>query len=248
MIKPPVPDPKRSVLRACVEATAQFSSVTAALVRIYQTTHPSQFEHEVVEWRENVSRASTDHEERLNRLESTYHPKLVLTELACAMAVWLVQSSSKGLSEPVQFDSNQIRFAEHSKRQLEDAAAELEMYGLVSLAGAVGRPVLLLRPKYELFALFDPVVMETSPQDDAVEIARLALELDSGHVPELERHLGWTKRRLNPALALVVGLVADGRIRKGIQPDYVTLGFVMSAEERVRFRRLVDGAASGKSN
>jgi hypothetical protein len=230
------------VLRAFLEAAAQFTPVTAALARIYQTTHPSKFETDLSIWRSSLTNSNQDHENRITRLEAEQHPRLLLSELAQALAVWLAKSSEKGLSDPISFDTIQAAFPAEARRALEDAATELKLYGLVETSAAMGHPVRIVRPSYELFALFDPIVMGTSPQSDAVEIAQIALEVDHGSARELEQRLEWSKRRLNPALALIVRLVDDGRVRKAIQPDYVTLGFVMSADERVRFRKLIPSA------
>lgn len=104
---------------------------------------------------------------------------------------------------------------------------------------ALGFPVRAITPTYALYALFDPVTLHTSPQADAVDVARAALDLDSGDARELETHLGWPRRRFNPAFALLLTLVDDGRVRKVIQPDYPSLGFLIAAEERVRFKALV---------
>lgn len=241
-LKPPKASTGRELLRAGLEAAAQFTPVTAALARLYQSTHPSRFEQEVTQWRHDASAAINDTEARLQRLEDDFKPKLKLTELAQALAQWLARTSENGLEDPVEFSDIEGAFPDHNKRELQDAAAELEMYGLASISKAMGHPVLRVTPRAELFAVFDPVVMGWSPQTDAVELAKAALELDSGHVPDLEAKLGWSKRRLNPALALLLPLVAPGRVRQVIQPDYVTLGFLMAAEERVRFRALVEAS------
>ncbi len=242
MLAAPIQNPKRSVLRAVLEAAAQFTPVTAALTRIYQTTHPSRFERDLSEWRGDMTTASNDHGERIATLEAAYRPELLLSDDAQAMAGWLVKTSPQGLEDPVEFEAVQAAFPDTTSRDLQDAAAELKMVGLARVSGALGHPVRIIVPTYDLFALFDPVVMDTSPQDDAVALARAALELDSGHVPDLQTKTGWPRRRLNPALALLLTLVDPGRVRKVLQPDYVTLGFILSADERVRFRRLVTEA------
>jgi hypothetical protein len=243
-LKPPAPNPRRDLLRAALEALAQFTPVTAALTRLYQTTHPSQFEQEVASWRHDASEAINDTQDRVRALEEAHQPKLKLTPAAQALAEWLALTSEKGLEDPVEFEDIKAAFPETPQRDLQEAAAELEMYGLASISTAIGHPVLRVTPAVELFAIFDPVVLGTSPQSDAVELAKAALELDSGHAPELEAKLRWPKRRLNPALALLLTLVAPGRVRRVIQADYVTLGFILAAEERVRFRALIAAADS----
>lgn len=242
MIKPPVENVERSLWRAVLEATAGFTPITGAVARIYQVTHPTRFSQDLAQWRSEVSSAANDHEARLNALESL-RPKLLLSEDATALATWLVQQSASGLEDFVEYEAIAAAFPDASPRELQDAAAELEMAGLATVSKTLGHPLHLLTPSYKVFALFDPVVFGSSPQSDAVELARAALDLDSGDARELEAHMGWPRRRFNPAFALLLTLVYEGRIRKVIQPDYPSLGFLMGAEERVRFKTLVREAA-----
>ena len=243
MLTPPVQDPKRALWRAALEAAAGFTPVTAALARIYQVTFPSKFEQDLAHWRGEISAAVDDHDARLVALEAE-RPALVLSEDAVTLASWLSLTSPAGLGDPVDYTEMTAAFPGASARDLQDAAAELEMYGLAQVSKAMGHPLLRITPRTTLFALFDPVTVQTSPQSDAVEIAKAALDLDSGHAPELEAHIGWPRRRFNPAFALLLTLVADGRVRQVIQADYPRLGFKMAAEERIRFKKLVASAGS----
>jgi hypothetical protein len=242
MITPPVENVDRALWRAALEATAGFTPVTAALARIYQVTHPTQFAQDLAGWRQDISSAANDHEARLLALEAK-RPKLTLSADAAALARWLSAQSQTGLDDPVDYDVLAAAFPEATPRDLQDAAAELQMYGLAEVAKAMGYPLRLVTPTYALFALFDPLTQGTSPQSDAVAVARAALDLDSGDARELEAHLGWPRRRFNPAFALLLTRVDDRSIRKVVQPDYPSLGFGIAAEERVRFRALIAEAA-----
>ena len=93
VIKPPQPDLGRALWRAVFEAGAQFSPVTAALARLYQTTHPSQLEQEVAAWRTSVTDTVNEHAIRLHALETTYQPRLILSEAAETLALWLARES-----------------------------------------------------------------------------------------------------------------------------------------------------------
>jgi hypothetical protein len=238
VIKPPVENVDRALWRAALEAAAGFTPVTGALARIYQVTHPPKFAQDLAEWRQEVTNATNDHEARLTALE-TKRPKLTLSAEATALASWLALQSEAGMDDPVEYGTVAAAFPDATARELQDAAAELETHGLAKVSKAMGHPLLRITPSYTLYALFDPVVHQTSPQNDAVAIARAALELDSGDARELEAHLGWPRRRFNPAFALLLTLVHDGRVRKVIQPDYPSIGFLMAAEERVRFNALI---------
>ncbi len=242
MIKGPVENVNRALWRAALEAGAGFHPVTAALARLYQVTHPTEFSQDLAAWRQEVTDATNDHEGRLTALEAK-RPKLLLSDDAMALATWLSLSSEAGLEDGVDYDALKAAFPDATPRELQDAAAELEMHDLATVSRAMGYPIRLITPRYALFALFDPVTLKTSPQADAVEIAKAALTLDSGDAAELEAHLRWPRRRFNPAFALVLTLVHPGRVRKVIQPNYPSMGFLPDSDERVRFKALIAEAA-----
>jgi hypothetical protein len=240
MIQPPVQDLNRAVWRAAVEGAAQFTPVTAAIARLFQLTHPAQFERDLAEWRMTVSTSVNDHEARLQALEATYRPHMALSADAQSLALWLAGQSVRGDDHNVDFTVIQAAFPTLDARALQDAAAELRMVGLATIEAVIGDPVWSVAPTFSLFALMDPVVTLTSPQDDAVEIARQALDLDGGRIPEIAGRLGWSPRRINPALALLLPLVTT--VSNEISREYITRWFAVGADERVKFRRLVANA------
>lgn len=245
MITPPKENIDRALLRAFLEAGTQFVPVAAALARLYQTTHPAQFQRDLEQWRSDVSRVANRLEERLDALEHAHHPTLSLSDDADALARHLVSQSEGGLERFVQSDTLLPALPGWNSRRLQDAAAELKLAGLATISATLGDPVRLVTPTSVLFVLFDPVVLGTSPQSDAIELARLILELDPDQVSsaDLAERLGWTPRRFNPALSLLLTFVPDGQIRKVLQPTWATAGFIVSAETRVKLRRLVSSAA-----
>jgi hypothetical protein len=74
-----------------------------------------------------------------------------------------------------------------------------------------------------------------------VELARLLIENPDlgGNASMLEDAAGWSRRRFNPAFALLVPHIADGRTRKPIQNQYPVLGFVLADEDLVALQRYV---------
>lgn len=238
MIQAPKENIDRSLWRAVAEAATQFSPVTAALARLYQTTHPSQFQKDVERWHEAVSDASNDHEARLQALEALHQPKLMMSDEASGLAIWIIETSRYGLEDPVDFDTIVAAFPDVAKRDLQDAAAELAAFGLAEISAAFGHPVRIVRPLYPLFALFDPLVRGVSPQDDAATLAAKALELDDGGVPTLMAALGWDVRRLNPALMLLKSII-PGPISREMSQDLATRYFAMTPATRVALKRLL---------
>jgi hypothetical protein len=239
MIETPKPDIGRSVWRAVFEAGAQFIPVTAALARLYQTTHPSKFEQDVQAWSSAITDTVNTHEERLQALETTDQPQMTLSSAAQALAVWLARESPSALGNRFGYVDVKAAFPDVERRNLEDAVAELKQARLVEVLSAIGQPILKIMPTTDLYLLMDPVAVGTSPQADAVQLAREALALDGGRVREIAERLGWSPRRVNPALALLLPLVS---IRSNeISPDYLTNWFTLGADERVGFRRLIQG-------
>ena len=59
-------------------------------------------------------------------------------------------------------------------------------------------------------------------------------------IPRLHEKLGWSKRRLNPAVARLMQFVAPGRTSREIQNNYPTTGFVLDAEDRFKLKRFIE--------
>jgi hypothetical protein len=240
MIKAPEQDKRKAATRMIAEALAQATPITAGLARFYQFTHPTEMEGLVDVWRRDVSATLNDHDAALRRLEDLIRPRMEVGEAALALAVWLTEQSEDGLRDPVMFDAIAEAFADDDTRVLEEACFELEHLGMVSCSTAMGHPVRSVRPDYALFWAFDPVVKRTDPRADAAQLAEMILEDDAyASVPKLHEILDWPKRRLNPAVACLIPLFPDGRVRKVIQPDYPTMGFVVTSEDRFQLKRFV---------
>ncbi|WP_420469963.1 hypothetical protein [Brevundimonas sp. FT23042] len=237
MITAPIENTDRAILRAVLEATAQFMPVTAALTRLYQTTHPSKFQQDVASWQVAVSDTVNQQDVRLAALEAAHHPQLLLSDEAVAVARWLSETSEFGLEDGIGFGVLVGAFEGMDKADLEDAVAELAAVGLVSSSGALGHAIFRLRPTVLLYALFDPLVLQTSPQSDAAVLAAKALALNSGSVRELLTALEWSVRRLNPALLLLMTQL-PGAVSREVSPDLATRFFSMTPDNRFALKRL----------
>jgi hypothetical protein len=94
--------------------------------------------------------------------------------------------------------------------QLLDAVDELENEGLLEPSRCLGnRPFgyVHIFPTSRIFELLDPAIMGWSPNSDAVTVAaRLVSEgAQRGHSSQqVMEDLGWTPRRLNPALSFLI--------------------------------------------
>lgn len=102
-----------------------------------------------------------------------------------------------------------------------------------------------IRPAYRLFGTFDPIWNETDPTADAVTIAQLMIDdSDMGWIPRLHEHLGWPRRRLNPAVARLLEIVATQRASKEIQDRYPSMGFAIAAEDLFELKRFIKSVSA----
>jgi len=59
------------------------------------------------------------------------------------------------------------------------------------------------------------------------------------HLPHIDVVTGWSKRRFNPALRMVIEEAPLGLISNEIQPDYVTAYVILRAEDKVSLKRFI---------
>lgn len=201
-------------------------------------------ETQLAAWRDEISNASNTHETRICQLEEKIAPRLIISETALGLAVWLTETSEDGLRSQINFDDLQAAFMETDKGTLQEACHELKYLELVTLTATLSCPERLVHPSYNLFWTFDPYIVGTDPTKDAVEIANLMVTDKSlGNIRKLDNKLKWPRRRLNPAVARLIPLFADGHVSKEIQNIYPTNYFSIGSEDRFNLKRFIDEAA-----
>jgi hypothetical protein len=111
----------------------------------------------------------------------------------------------------------------------------------VTLSHVLGPHLPRVRTTVELFIASDPAITGHDPVEDLVVLARLLLDQPElgGNARKLEEAAGWERRRFNPAFALLIPCVHDGRVRKSLQDDYPTMGILLADEDLVELRRYV---------
>ena len=163
-----------------------------------------------------------------------------LSELAQKLGLWMAQQCDDGL--PGHFGDELLgAFPDENRTTLGPALAELAAEGLVELTPLIGPKLPRVRTTVALFLACDAAITGHNPLEDSVVLARLLLETPKlgGNARDLEQASGWERRRFNPAFALLVPCVADGRVRKSIQSDYPTMGVLIADEDIVELRRYV---------
>lgn len=174
-------------------------------------------------------------------METTPAAGLGLSELAYRLGAWLADNSERGLAYPIDGDAVVAAFPDVTARDLQDAVAELEMDGYITARSMLNTKLPLMRYRVELFATFDPLTRGTDPTLDAVTLAGLALEFESGvNVADLHAKSGWDHRRFNPALSVLVTRIDDRRVSKSGDGQYPTRMFALAATDRVELKRFIE--------
>lgn len=162
-----------------------------------------------------------------------------LSALASRVGLWFAKNDPNGLPGGLGDDTAfRAAFAEIERHGLEDALAELEADGYVTLYHVLGPELPRINLTAELFADFDPIALGSDPAADAADLIDRILPATQGiNVEELHKETGWELRRFNPAVCYVLGYIGDGRISRGGSFDYPARAFFVNAEERVALRR-----------
>lgn len=178
------------------------------------------------------------------------HIPLDVSALAKEMGLWMAKTSEDGLSNLPHGTDIEIAFPSASARDLNKALAELESEGFVSLTRTMGGGVPRFSLTPDVFAIFDPVAHGTDPHTDACQIIRgLLAEASeksmtsySVSAQELLEETGWTHRRFNPALSLVIANVDSRRVSRTMSNEFAARSFNVIAEDEVMLERFLKRA------
>ena len=133
-----------------------------------------------------------------------------LSTIAGRIAAYLVQSSERGRWGDPQLPVDELRaLAMVSDDDIVEAIDELESRGWVEPTLALGAGALgfvRVMPTPQLFSALDAMLMPWNPSEDARTVAAAILNTTGGAmvVQDLAQQLGWTPRRVNPAITLLV--------------------------------------------
>lgn len=239
-IDPPHRDQRKNTARAVVEAIAQATPVSAGLARLYQTTHPSDAERNRGQWENSITERSNEHDERLDVHERAISPHTeTIDGTAARLLEVLGRDCADGMrSKRYALDDLCELLPEESQTDIESAVFELNSMRLLE----VNRNIKDFRVRLgeEFYKQIDRQIMGWDTENDAAMLAEAMINdrtLES--MPRLQEHIGWEKRRFNPALSRVMEFIPAGRTRQVKTPDYATLGFVLLPEDRSNLRRFI---------
>jgi hypothetical protein len=163
-----------------------------------------------------------------------------LSDLAQRLGRWMAEQCADGL--PGHFGDDLLEaFPEESSATIASALAELAADGLVTLTSLIGPKLPRIWTMVALFVACDAGITGQDPVDDSVILARMLLDDPTlgGNARDLEAASGWERRRFNPAFALIVPCIGDGRVRTPDQPDYPVMGILIADEDIVALRNYI---------
>lgn len=162
--------------------------------------------------------------------------------LAERVGRWLASQSEDARMDPVMWAAVASGFADEAEEQLEEAVAELEADGYVSLTHFIGsKPA--IRPTIDLFVNFDQPAIGSDPLADAATLTeRVLAGEDTVDVPALHAASGLSLRRFNAAISLVIAEVDDRRVSQEISSEYPSRWFMLMPSDRVGLKRFLKRA------
>ncbi|MEM5585787.1 hypothetical protein WNZ15_25235 [Roseibium sp. AS2] len=234
----PTASPKRALFRKLVDASISMVPIAGGhLAAIYSLTHPPQSEIDEEKWRQEITRLAVDTEAAVNFILK----RVTLSEDAAYLGRWMSEHAERGWADIFDYDQIISQFPEASKMEILEALGELELEEMLRINKVIGRPFGNVVTASKLYETFDPIVFEdVSPRRDAATVALAVLDTDSMvSCSALADKHGWRVRRINPALAIVGEMIADGRKSRPLGQPLGIRAMTADLQERARLRRFV---------
>lgn len=166
---------------------------------------------------------------------------LGVSPLAQKVAMWIAGNSETGLTDFADAEALAAAFAGEMEN-LADVLAELEVEGLVTTVFR-GHEIPAVKPTIDLFTSIDRHAIGSDPLSDAAQLTKKILEgEDHIAIAELHASTGWTLRRFNPALALVLARIDDQRVSAEICNDYPSRYFFLLPVDKAELKRFLKQA------
>jgi hypothetical protein len=129
---------------------------------------------------------------------------------AVAVARLLAETSTNGRENDPAMSADAVRETiKLADEDIAEAVHELEHDGLLHRHQSLGMGAIgfyALAPRAGFFQVFDPALGIGDPVADARLVAAALIDggEQAGSIAELAQKLGWTARRINPALAVLI--------------------------------------------
>lgn len=232
-IKPPQKSPVARTARNMIEALAEAIPFVGVATAAGRAAFPPADEKDRDRWAGEVTWRVNEHDRALRN-------EVTITGTTAALAAWMARTSPDGLHEP-HVDLEEVAAAlgaEHTASAIEEAAEELEGFGLLSVSRYIGGAI--IKPKWQLFVALDPHVKGWNVEADARALAALALDIgESFPAADLEQRSGFERRRFNPAFSKLLIMFEPGLVSQELQPDYPANYAYVTGGTRARLRRFI---------
>jgi hypothetical protein len=224
-------------------ATGSVPLAGAVLTEIADAKVPDHEARDRERWEGDVTDGFNDLHGRVDDLDERIgEHRITLTGATAAAAKYIIEHCPDGLARNhVSVQELQQACPDFTRDNLLDAMGDLESYGLVDSISFIGTDDIyhLTQSGYEVL---DEPIMGWETLADARKIAGIAARMRDGvMISDIESELGWPRRRLNPALKIVVGFIHPGRVSAELQPYYLTNYFSPSNAELAHLRRFAAG-------
>jgi hypothetical protein len=240
-IKAPESNPAANFGRRVVKAVGgAVPMVGSAISEYFDASLPNPDADQRLRWEGDVTDSVNSLHTKVGGIEEAISSTSATIDGAtAAVAKYLIESCRDGLGlQYIDRDFIVENLAVYGKDEIADALSDLEAYGLITAFTTSSSKHYRLTPA--AYRNFDKQIMGWDTISDAKAVASIALQTRHGvFAVNLEQELGWSRRRLNPALRFVVDFIAPGRVSQEMQADYVTKQFYMDDAERSQLRRFV---------
>ncbi|MBC6403345.1 MAG: hypothetical protein GDA39_00510 [Hyphomonadaceae bacterium] len=236
---------KQELARKFAEAAVSSMIPVAGgpLAALCSVVIPEKGQIELEKWRKDVSDKLNDFEDAIRFISES----ISLSENAATLGRWMSEKSENAYSDSFDYESVEAQFPEASTTELLEAVGELEIADMIKLSHVLGKQFHSVWPLPKLYEVFDPIVFNVSPRDDAAVIAEKLLASEKSlSVEETARELGWEVRRINPALAIVGNFIAPGRESQPLDSTYVIRHMSLIPPVRAKLRKFVNEVRSGR--
>lgn len=240
-IVPPKRNVKADLARAAAKGTLGSIPVAGSfLVEAADVAMPDPSDDARRHWEGRVSEGVNELCGRVDDLhERVDGPTVTLTAGAVACATHLIEGCLDGLAgRYVAAEEIASANPDIAMGDLLEGLGELESYGLIEPLDVIGGAGChcLTQAGYEAL---DLPIMGWDTAADARDIAAWSLRQGASvDVAAMDGALGWPRRRLNPALGMVLREIDPANVSREIQPDYVTAYFALDDADRARLRRI----------
>jgi hypothetical protein len=214
------------------------------LTELFRVFFPPQTDIDEDRWRRRISAAVNTIEARLELIS----PSLDLSDDALYIGRRMSELAEAGNQDIFDFDWFKKQFPACENRDLTDSLAEMASHNLLVLSYNMNTPFSHVLLNNRFYEIFDLVAFNgQNPRSDAVLVAKTLVESNNSTFDSRDfiAETSWSKRRLNPAAAIVAEFISDGRKNENYGMGFSVNWMFADPTERANLKRFI--ASTSKS-